>query len=169
MKKQNEEKIEMPSGMVIYERILLWRNGIWISGIILFMLILDAVFTFKMFSRGVSGPSLKLILYALYGGTAGVGLAVILCRGLKIIRPNEAAIYTLLGRYHGTIIEPGFYFVSPFAAEEGIARKLGSFSIQGAVQNCFSSFGSNVHRIPLSAMVYSITLDNIFMKAVNRY
>lgn len=161
MKNKSDKKIEMPSGMLIYERVLSWKNGILFGTIIIILLIVDAVFSFKIFSRGVSDSSLRYILYALYGGTGGVVLAVVLCRGLKIIKPNEAVIYTLFGRYHATIMEPGFYFINPLAIEEGTTRKLGAFSIQGVIDNCFSGFGSNVHRIPLSPMVYSIPIDNV--------
>ncbi|MCH4014839.1 MAG: SPFH domain-containing protein [Solobacterium sp.] len=34
--------------------------------------------------------------------------------GLKVIRPQEALVLTLFGRYIGTLKEPGFYFVNPF-------------------------------------------------------
>jgi regulator of protease activity HflC (stomatin/prohibitin superfamily) len=34
--------------------------------------------------------------------------------GLKIIQPNEAAVYTLFGRYYGTIVKPGYFFINPF-------------------------------------------------------
>ena len=36
--------------------------------------------------------------------------------GLKTVRPNEALVLTLFGSYHGTVKEPGFYFVSPFCS-----------------------------------------------------
>ncbi len=35
--------------------------------------------------------------------------------GLKIIKPQEALVLTLFGKYIGTLNEPGFYFVNPFA------------------------------------------------------
>ena len=35
--------------------------------------------------------------------------------GLKIIRPNEALVFTLFGKYIGTIKKEGFYFVNIFA------------------------------------------------------
>lgn len=47
-----------------------------------------------------------MIAFALFG--------VMLC-GLKIIHPNEAAVYTLFGKYYGTIKNAGFYFINPFA------------------------------------------------------
>lgn len=158
---KKEEEIKTPSGMLIYERILTWRNGMLFSSIFFIALAAAGVYSFKMFSKGVTEPSLKLILYALYGMTAAVGFTIILCRGLKIIKPNEAAIFTLFGRYYATIMQPGFYFVNPFATEEGIARKFGAFRIGGLVGSGLSGFGSNVHRIPLSPMVINIELNNV--------
>ncbi len=34
--------------------------------------------------------------------------------GLKVIRPQEALVLTLFGKYYGTLKEDGFYFVNPF-------------------------------------------------------
>ena len=34
--------------------------------------------------------------------------------GLKILKPNEALVLTLFGKYYGTIKKEGFYFVNPF-------------------------------------------------------
>jgi regulator of protease activity HflC (stomatin/prohibitin superfamily) len=34
--------------------------------------------------------------------------------GLKVIKPQEALVFTLFGDYKGTIRESGFYFVNPF-------------------------------------------------------
>lgn len=39
--------------------------------------------------------------------------------GLKAVKPNEAAVFSLFGKYAGTIREAGFYFVNPFAAACG--------------------------------------------------
>ena len=36
--------------------------------------------------------------------------------GLKVIKPNEAIVLTLFGRYLGTIKSEGFYWVHPFAS-----------------------------------------------------
>ena len=35
--------------------------------------------------------------------------------GLKTIKPNEALVLTLFGRYYGTLKREGFYYVNPFA------------------------------------------------------
>jgi len=34
--------------------------------------------------------------------------------GLKVVKPQEALVFTLFGKYYGTIREEGFYFVNPF-------------------------------------------------------
>jgi len=34
--------------------------------------------------------------------------------GLKVIRPNEAVVLTLFGKYIGTVREEGFFYVNPF-------------------------------------------------------
>ena len=36
-------------------------------------------------------------------------------KGLRIIRPNEAVVLTLFGKYIGTLKKEGFWFVNPFA------------------------------------------------------
>lgn len=36
--------------------------------------------------------------------------------GLRIVRPNEAIVLTLLGKYYGSLRQEGFYFVNPFAS-----------------------------------------------------
>lgn len=43
--------------------------------------------------------------------------------GLKIIKPQEALVLTLFGKYTGTLREPGFYFVHPFSVAVNPAGK----------------------------------------------
>ncbi len=42
--------------------------------------------------------------------------------GLKIIRPNEALVLTLFGKYIGSLKKDGFFFVNPFAVPVGGTR-----------------------------------------------
>lgn len=37
-------------------------------------------------------------------------------KGLKIIRPNEAIVLTLFGKYIGTLKKEGFWFINPFSS-----------------------------------------------------
>ena len=43
--------------------------------------------------------------------------------GLKVIRPQEALVLTLFGKYVGTLKEEGFYFVNPFCVSVNPAAK----------------------------------------------
>ena len=43
-----------------------------------------------------------------------MGTIWILWPGLKVIKPQEALVLTLFGKYIGTLKEPGYYFVNPF-------------------------------------------------------
>lgn len=52
-----------------------------------------------------------IVVSALYSFLVGP----ILYLGLKVIRPNEAVVLTLFGKYYGTLKEAGFFFVNPFA------------------------------------------------------
>lgn len=43
--------------------------------------------------------------------------------GLKVLKPQEALVLTLFGKYIGTLKEPGFYFVNPFCSSVNPAAK----------------------------------------------
>ncbi len=47
---------------------------------------------------------------------AWLSLSWLLLLGLRILKPQEALVLTLFGRYVGTIREAGFYFVNPFCS-----------------------------------------------------
>ena len=59
-------------------------------------------------------------------GMAWFCLAWILILGLKILKPQEALVLTLFGKYVGTLKDAGFYFVNPFcqAINPAAATKL---------------------------------------------
>ena len=50
-------------------------------------------------------------------------LALFLTPGLKVLRPQEALVLTLFGKYVGTLKGEGFYFVNPFCAAVNPAAK----------------------------------------------
>lgn len=47
-------------------------------------------------------------------GIIGLGIGWIPFAGLKVLKPQEALVLTLFGKYVGTIKGEGFYFVNPF-------------------------------------------------------
>lgn len=61
-----------------------------------------------------------------FTGAISVILFVILCilpAGLKVLKPQEALVLTLFGKYVGTLKDDGFYFVNPFCVSVNPAAK----------------------------------------------
>ena len=50
-------------------------------------------------------------------------LGWILCLGLKVLKPQEALVLTLFGKYVGTLKGEGFYWVNPFCTSVNPAAK----------------------------------------------
>ena len=66
---------------------------------------------------GFDGMVIKSPVLATVMFVAGIVLIFVLCfapAGLKVVRPNEARVFTLFGKYYGTISRAGFFFVNPF-------------------------------------------------------
>ena len=85
--------------------------------LMLFVNIIGMIISFVLFIAGVAlvemtyGISLILVLLAII-------LFVMFCiffAGLKTVKPNEALVFTVFGKYYGTLKKPGFFFVNPFA------------------------------------------------------
>ncbi len=61
-----------------------------------------------------------------FTGAISVILFIILCilpAGLKVLKPQEALVLTLFGKYVGTLKDDGFYFVNPFCVAVNPAAK----------------------------------------------
>lgn len=79
---------------------------------ILLMLASAAGFIFGMIQIDNTGNAKipLIVACALYF----IIIGPILFAGLKILKPNEAMVLTLFGKYHGTLKGEGFFFVNPF-------------------------------------------------------
>ncbi len=80
--------------------------------------------------------------------------------GLKVLRPQEALVLTLFGKYIGTLKEPGFYFVNPFCSAVNPAaktrlRQSGDLNHKGSVEIAVDA-SAGTKKISLKIM----TLDN---------
>lgn len=69
--------------------------------------------------------------------------------GLKILKPQEAVVLTLFGKYLGTLKDDGFYWVNPFCSEVNPAAKTrlnqsGDVRDSSGVQNIFTGQGANI-------------------------
>ncbi len=81
----------------------------------------------------------------------------ILFGGLKILKPNEALVLTLFGRYYGSLRGPGFFFVNPFVtAAKPNAGKLSSGATSGEGEAKLAVQAVTHTRVSLKAL----TLNN---------
>lgn len=105
MSKEVENKITTGN---IEEREIKKANGAMALAGIIFGLILSIV---MMICSGLFGAAGGIIVLM------AVALMIFCCTmfaGLKVVHPNEAAVYTIFGKYYGTIKEAGFYCINPF-------------------------------------------------------
>lgn len=84
--------------------------------------------------------------------------------GLKVIKPQEALVLTLFGKYVGTLKEDGFYFVNPFCTSVNPAAKT-KLNQSGDVvsSKSLSSLKSDAMKVELSSNKISLkvmTLNN---------
>ena len=99
------------------------------------------------------------------GSFAGWTIFSIMFAGLKIVRPNEARVFTLFGKYHGTITESGFHFVNPFcvsfsptynAEKKRVSQQLSASSNQQELRAAQQA----VQSMSKSVSMKTQTLDN---------
>ena len=109
------------------------------------VLIADVILSLAAIAAIVAGAILVKD-HAVPGGVLlGVGIFwlalpgwLLLC-GLHVIKPNEALVLTLFGRYVGTLKNEGFYFINPFCsavnpAAEAINAELGKAETEAAAK-----------------------------------
>lgn len=85
------------------------KNGMAVlSGLILLYVLLIAGLILGARTAGRGGMLLLVVCLIL------ASLVWILFLGLKILKPQEALVLTLFGKYAGTLKGDGFYFVNPF-------------------------------------------------------
>jgi len=103
------------------------------------VLIAIAAFFFGLFlAVGLNSDTGKVLVeargsgwavLAVIGGLYGFVIGPLLYVGLKILKPNEALVLTLFGRYFGTLKGAGFFWVNPFStAMNPAAGKLSTTS-----------------------------------------
>lgn len=91
------------------EKIIGRRNGM----AVLCLSILLIVCAIGILVEGAMHDIDNLYLYFIVGFIL-IAIAVFLWMGLRILKPQEALVLTLFGKYHGTLKDEGFYFINPF-------------------------------------------------------
>jgi len=100
-------------------------RGLGLSGLAMLVVVL------ALFLLGVGAFVLSAVGLGPAGFVAG-GLLVVaslfLARGLFILRPNEAEVLVIFGKYRGTVRESGWYWTNPFAAKSVISLRIHNFN-----------------------------------------
>lgn len=106
MNQNNYEELELSS-----------KNGLAILTLNTLGIILGVVVFFLAVSGLVNGGAnspiyiILIVLSSLYVTIIGP----IMYAGIKILKPNEALVFTLFGKYTGTLKKEGLHFVNPFS------------------------------------------------------
>lgn len=106
----------------------------------------------------VSGIAL-IVVSALYLFFIGPLLFV----GLKVLKPNEALVLTLFGKYYGTLKGEGFFFVNPFATAVNPAASstsTGKLSAEQALSAKNVAQAANLRLVSKKISLKTMTLNN---------
>lgn len=88
----------------------------------------------------------------------------VLFAGLKVLKPQEALVLTLFGKYIGTLKGEGFYFVNPFCTSINPAAKT-SLSQSGDVKKKVTEQGNvEISRTSNKISLKMMTLNNAVQK-----
>ena len=88
-------------------------------GLLYVAAILFVIFGGVLIDRRVPGLGVPMLVL----GILWMSVGWVPCMGLKVLKPQEALVLTLFGKYVGTLKEDGFYFVNPFCVSVNPAAK----------------------------------------------
>ena len=102
-----------PGGAYLLLDLLGWAADIaaFVFGIIFMVKSVD-------FGTMPIGIGVTLLVVSILGF---IGMIIFTC-GFHIIQPNQAMVFTLFGKYYGTVKEPGFYYVNLFCSAVSPAK-----------------------------------------------
>jgi regulator of protease activity HflC (stomatin/prohibitin superfamily) len=87
--------------------------------------------------------------------------------GLRVIKPNEALVLTLFGRYYGTIKREGFYWVNPFcSAVNPAAGRQGTTTGQVNSDASASSTTVSIGGIPIQTTANGLLNKKVSLKVM---
>ena len=141
---------------IMTEKILTTRKlglPVLLLTILLFVLsILGCVFGGLILDEGGS-PALMIVSIVI------MCLCWLPLPGLKVLKPQEALVLTLFGRYIGTLKGDGFYFVNPFCTAVNPASKT-RLNQSGDVSANVSTAGSSAEAPSRKLSLKIMTLNN---------
>lgn len=124
------------------------KNGMSVLLMIIFAYIAGIVLiVFSGISLNTAPSGLNIA--GLVAGILIVSLGWIFLAGLKVLKPQEALVLTLFGRYVGTLKENGFYYVNPFCVGVNPAART-RLSQSGDVSEAGSGLGAIVSSVQIA-------------------
>lgn len=141
---------EMEAKSVNGMAVLILNIILMIGSVVLFFFKVNSVQFVRM-------DVLLMIFSALYFFIIGP----ILFAGLKILKPNEALVLTVFGKYYGTLRGEGFFFVNPFSSAMNPSAKGTSTGKLGIEQKKFGSTEVTLgSRVDKKISLKTMTLNN---------
>lgn len=136
------------------------KNGMLVLLLTIALYIICTIGTVFFISVGYILPGIICIVYLCIGW--------IVLPGLKVLKPQEALVLTLFGKYVGTLKGEGFYFVNPFCSAVNPAAKTklnqsGDVNAGGAKNILVAAAGAQTESIELTNKKVSLkimTLNN---------
>ena len=103
----------------VNERLAKAKNGLVMLALVLLMMV-GGIALFSVSATRVNDESVFAV-----GMVAGMLLfivGIVMTGGFKTLQPNEAYVFTLFGKYYGSIKRDGYFWVNPFCSAVNPAR-----------------------------------------------
>lgn len=94
-------------------------NG-WVMVAVAIAVLAAAIVCFVLGAQREEPDALAIVLIVI--GSLALLADCLLWAGLKTLQPNESYVFTLFGKYYGTLKRDGFYWVNPFCTAVNPAR-----------------------------------------------
>ncbi len=135
------------------------------------VLIMIAILVLILGISAAQLPKVTRIVSILAGSIYLLIIGPIIFAGLKVLKPNEALVLTLFGRYYGTLKGEGFFFVHPFTAAVNPATtstSSGMITAQQSIAKDKSQTAAITQMLSKKISLKAMTLNNDKQKINDR-
>ena len=142
----------------IEEKVLNAPNGLGMMILFIFLYIAAFIILIVSAANEIALPAIIGCIYLIFGW--------ILFLGIKIVKPNEARVLTLFGKYYGTLKESGIFFVNPFTVSVNplrssvVTQTTAALLTAGASAANTDSTAANSASMSSAISLKAITLNN---------
>lgn len=142
----------------IEEKVLNAPNGLGMMILFIFLYIAAFIILIVSAVNEIALPAIIGCIYLIFGW--------ILFLGIKIVKPNEARVLTLFGKYYGTLKEPGIFFVNPFTVSvnplrsSAITQTTAALLTAGASTAAADSTAASSASMSSAISLKAVTLNN---------